>query len=127
IVGEITSFLAEIVARAKGHDPTSNAGLAIREVVSAWRRAKYSPPRESGKKSENIFLFFNDLHYRFRRIVFLVRRVNAFLRLTPSGDGDEDKRMKHVLRKSFEHARKQKKPELTLDKKVAEHIDAWLS
>src|SRR5438046_3602049 len=44
-VGEATTFLTEVIARAKGHDPSSDAGTAIRLVVAAWRRHRYKADR----------------------------------------------------------------------------------
>lgn len=128
VVGEITSFLAEIVSRAKGHDPDSNAGTAIRELVAAWRRATYSIRPEFGKKSENEFLFNFDLHYRFRRVVFLIRRAVTFLRLDPLSESDENERLKALLRISLEHVRRNPERELAgeIDIPFANLIEFWL-
>jgi hypothetical protein len=41
-VTEITSLLAEILARALGHDPESDATAVIRELVAQWRQQNYS-------------------------------------------------------------------------------------
>ena len=46
-VDEVTGLLAGLVARAAGHDPTSNVVNAIRELVGAWRRKNFSALKDS--------------------------------------------------------------------------------
>jgi patatin-related protein len=82
-VHETTELLTCLVARAAGHDPASDAGDAIRELVSEWRNDKYKlvkpvGPRGNGKpqETENRFLIDYDIHYRLRRLNFLNRRIN---------------------------------------------------
>jgi patatin-related protein len=82
-VHETTELLTCLVARAAGHDPASDAGDAIRELVSEWRNDKYKlikplGTRENGKpqETENKFLIDYDIHYRLRRLNFLNRRIN---------------------------------------------------
>jgi patatin-related protein len=98
-VAEITRLLSELIARAAGHDPSSDATVAIRELVSAWRRAFYHPltpaqrksadrkdPNGEDKKTENEFLLEFDIQYDLRRHAFLNRRINQLSKL------DEDAR-----------------------------------
>lgn len=88
-VTELTAVLAEIIARAAGHDPTSDAGDAIRELVRAWRRNNYDPfkpkerkdPDDRLKKTENEFLHKFDIRYDLRRLAFLNRRINQLAEL----------------------------------------------
>jgi len=82
-VHEITELLTCLVARAAGHDPASDAGDAIRDLVSRWRSDKYKlvkplGTRANGKpqQTENEFLIDYDIHYRLRRLNFLNRRIN---------------------------------------------------
>jgi patatin-related protein len=82
-VHEITELLTCLVARAAGHDPASNAGDAIRELVASWRNDKYELVKGLGtrangkpKETENRFLIDYDIHYRLRRLNFLNRRIN---------------------------------------------------
>ena len=99
-VGEITSFLAEVVTRDKGHDPESDAGAAIRELAAAWRRARYKPTRlekNDSRQTENHFLVDFDIRYRLRRVIFLLRRVNDLLRLDPARGGKVDDRSRRLL------------------------------
>jgi patatin-related protein len=102
-VSELTNLLAELVSRAAGHDPTSDAADAIRELVKAWRRSQYHPliekerknPKDHGKKTENEFLRNFDIRYRLRRLAFLNHRINVLAVL------DEDS--KSLLEKVREH------------------------
>ena len=91
-VTELTNLLTELIARAVGHDPDSDAADAIRELVRAWRRAEYDPyvsetedrPEDPRKKTENEFLLAFDIRYHLRRLGFLNRRINQL------ADLDED-------------------------------------
>lgn len=91
-IAELTGVLAELIARAAGHDPTSDAADAIRELVRAWRRSEYHPlqaadrkdPNDNSKKTENEFLLNFDIRYDIRRLGFLNRRINQLIDL----DGD---------------------------------------
>ena len=88
-VAELTGVLADLIARAAGHDPASDATTAIRELVSAWRRSEYHPlqaadrkgPDDRNKKTENEFLLNFDIRYRIRRLGFLNRRINKLIDL----------------------------------------------
>ena len=82
-VHEITELLTCLVGRAAGHDPASDAGDAIRGLVSEWRNDKYKPVKPLGtrgngqpQETENKFLIDYDIHYRLRRLNFLNRRIN---------------------------------------------------
>jgi patatin-related protein len=83
-VHEITELLTCLVTRALEHDPASDAGDAIRELVTLWRNDKYKllkplEKRKHGKgneETENQFLLDYDVHYRLRRLSFLSRRIN---------------------------------------------------
>jgi patatin-related protein len=82
-VHEITELLTCLVATAAGHDPMSDAGDAIRELIRKWRNGKYKlqkplETRSNGKlqETENKFLIDYDIHYRLRRLNFLRRRIN---------------------------------------------------
>jgi patatin-related protein len=93
-VAELTGVLTELIARAAGHDPTSDAADAIRELVRAWRRAYYHPlipnerkaderkdPDGKDKRTENEFLLNFDIRYHIRRLGFLNRRINQLTEL----------------------------------------------
>jgi patatin-related protein len=76
-VEETTGLLAGLIARAAGHDPSSAAGGAVRELVEAWRRKNFSALKDSEKpETENAFLKRFDIRYVLRRFIFLNRRVN---------------------------------------------------
>ena len=102
-VHEITELLTCLVTRALGHDPASDAGDAIRELVSMWRKDKYKltnplGTRTNGKpqKTENEFLVQYDIHYRLRRLSFASRRINQ---LAGAGKRDRlDSTAKNLLR-----------------------------
>src|SRR5207244_9606312 len=49
------------------------------------------------------------------------------LRLDPFSDKEEQRRVTQVLRRSFQHARDQQHPEVTVDAGYSSYIDAWLS
>jgi patatin-related protein len=88
-VTELTALLAELITRAAGHDPVSDAGDAIRELVKAWRRGRYHPlrprqrkdPEDKDKETENAFLRKFDIRYDLRRLGFLSRRINQLIEL----------------------------------------------
>lgn len=88
-VAELTGVLAELIARAAGHDPVSDATDAIRELVKAWRRSEYHPlqaadrkdPNDLNKNTENEFLLNFDIRYHIRRLSFLNRRINQLSEL----------------------------------------------
>jgi patatin-related protein len=92
-VAEVTMFLSELIARMAGHDPTSDAAVAIRELVGAWRRAFYQRdkpqagdeknPTGGPKQTENKFLVDFDIRYDLRRQAFLNRRINQLIELDP--------------------------------------------
>ena len=99
-VAEITTLLSELIARAAGHDPSSDATVAIRELVSAWRLDFYHPlmpaerkpgerkdPNGEDKKAENEFLLEFDIQYDLRRQAFLNRRINQLSRLDDAARG----------------------------------------
>ena len=123
-VGEVTSFLAEVITRAKGHDPGSDAGMAIRELIAAWRDSTYTIRKTPNKKTENEFLLDFDIHHRFRRIVFLSRRISELLELDPLADGGRDDRMKQLLRISLRSDMAD--GEIPLDAEVVQQINRWL-
>ena len=99
-VDEITAMLTDLVARALGHDPNSDAVISIREVVERWRGKNYIVRRKIGDeqdralpnagnqtqdnseskpdelKTENAFLLEFDIRYTRRRLSFLNRRIN---------------------------------------------------
>ena len=93
-VAELTAVLAELIARAAGHDPTSDAADAIRELVRAWRRGQYElfKSKGSGKKTENEFLTNFDIRYDMRRLGFLNRRINQLAEL----DADAEKLLRVI-------------------------------
>ena len=79
-VDEITNLLAEILARALGHDPDSDATAAICRLVIKWRRQTYSELKTKGVPfSENQFLLDFDIRYSLRRLGFLNRRINQLV------------------------------------------------
>ena len=93
-VADVTALLSELIARAAGHDPASDATVAIQELVRAWRRAFYHPlmpaqrkpderkdPNSEDKKTENEFLLEFDIRYDLRRHAFLNRRINQLSKL----------------------------------------------
>ena len=88
-VRELTNLLTELIARAAGHDPASDAADAIRELVRAWRRTEYDPyvaeernnQEDRRKKTENEFLLNFDIRYHLRRVGFLNRRINQLAEL----------------------------------------------
>ena len=101
-VDETTTLIAKLVARAAGHDPSSDAVIAIRELVAAWRQMTYVAIKEEGKsqRTENLFLTGFDIQYRLRRLFFLERQIASLSHLGEPGKlGDR-------ARDAFEHAMK---------------------
>jgi patatin-related protein len=93
-VHEITELLTCLVTRAVGHDAGSNAGDAIRELVTMWRNDKYKllrplekrPHGKGDQETENQFLLDYDIQYRFRRLSFLSRRINQLAGIGQGGE-----------------------------------------
>ena len=107
-VDEVTGLLAGLVARAAGHDPTSNVVNAIRELVGAWRRKNFSALKDSKiPETENAFLDKFDIRYVLRRLIFLNRRVNQLAALD-----EEAKALLQTWLDHDEHA-----PQLNLEKR----------
>jgi patatin-related protein len=81
-VEETTGLLANLIARAAGHDPSSAAVDAVRELVEAWRRKNFSALKDSETpETENAFLKRFDIRFVLRRFIFLNRRVNQLATL----------------------------------------------
>lgn len=96
-VGEVTTELAQLVARGAGFDQESDEMLAIRYLVSEWRQEHYQPEGKLAPKpwraplephavnyepqSENAFLLSYDLSYRLRRLLFLQSRIDLLFEL----------------------------------------------
>jgi patatin-related protein len=89
-VDETTRLIANLLARAAGHDPSSDAVVAIRELVAAWRSAHYVAIKKAeGEPTENLFLSDFDFFYRLRRLFFLERQITALWYLGETGgEGD---------------------------------------
>jgi len=87
MVGEVTNLITELVARALGHDPSSDAAAVIRELVVTWRREHYGE-RKTGDTSEteNAFLLDFDIRFALRRLSFLNRRITQLADVDDSGD-----------------------------------------
>src|SRR5262249_39374206 len=129
-VGEVTSFLAATVARAKGHDPSSDATEAIRELVAAWRDNNYKPNKQDrdadpthARATENQFLFDYDAAYGMRRVIFLIRRINELAQYARRNDSELLERLKRMLRSSLPRMQKREQLEPQLFKK----IEQWLN
>jgi patatin-related protein len=91
-LAEITSMLADKVARAIRSDHRAESGTAIREIIAAWREEHFAPrPGEkradgtSEKRTENEFLRNFDIRYSLRRLAFTSRRINELYRLNSDG------------------------------------------
>ena len=135
-VGEVTTFLAATVARAKGHDPASDAADAIREVIAAWRDKNYKPNKQDPddnhgrqRAPENRFLVDFDAHYRLRRVIFLIRRINDLAQYARSNKLDLLERLKRMLGSSFKAIKQQheaKHISEQLDARLYSAINGWL-
>src|SRR5262249_49585315 len=100
-IEEITALLAEIIARALGHDPDSDAAAAIRALVREWRRRTYSERKtEAPCATENEFLLNFDIRYTLRRLSFLNRRVN---KLAQTETDELDDRTREILSSWLKH------------------------
>ncbi|HKY01957.1 MAG TPA: patatin-like protein [Burkholderiales bacterium] len=78
-VDETSGVLTDLIARAAQLDPRSNAMVAVRELVSAWRRINYAPNpvvEATMPRAEAHFLEEFDLQFRLRRLTFISRRIN---------------------------------------------------
>jgi patatin-related protein len=119
-VDETTRMIADLLARAAGHDPSSDAVVAIRELVAAWRSAHYVAIKKAdGEPTENLFLSDFDFPYRLRRLFFLERQISALWHLGESG-GEGDR-----ARDLFDAgmADSESKIELTSDEQLDEFRD----
>jgi patatin-related protein len=85
-IQEITELLTDLISAALGHDPKSDAAVAIGELVLEWRRLNYGELKENRlPKTENEFLLEFDVRYCLRRMSFLNRRVNQLAQLEKPG------------------------------------------
>jgi patatin-related protein len=100
-VQEITGLIADLITRALGHDPGSDAATVICELVAQWRRQNYSELKdEQIESTENTFLLQFDIRYSLRRLNFLNRRINQLAQTT---SGQLDEKAKKLLAAWLEH------------------------
>lgn len=78
-VSEVTTELADAIARILGLDDDSDEATAVRFLASAWRQAYYQPYETPGASPENEFLMKFDLSYRLRRLRFVQQRIQAYV------------------------------------------------
>ncbi len=71
----IVDYLAELVVRAAGLDPTSDDQIAAHYLVRGWKDELYAEEPAPGQYSENRFLFEFSLPYRWRRINFVLQKL----------------------------------------------------
>jgi patatin-related protein len=91
-VSLLTDDIAVMVAAAARLDPTSDAFLAVRYIVQAWRNRIYTlrlerdtdgRPVAGGKLSEHALLMDYDLGFRIRRLSFVIARIDRIYSLDP--------------------------------------------
>ena len=92
-VAALTDELAALITRLAGSSETSDAFLAVRYLVGAWRDAAYVEAyprlpgggRDESRPSQNRLLVDFDLSYRLRRINFLRAKIDEYLGLDRPG------------------------------------------
>ena len=86
-VSTLTDQLAAAVMKAAGFGQGTDYLLAFRHLVRAWREQEYFPYQsEDGalrRQTENRFLVEFDVHYRIRRLTFVLDKLQ---RLRPLSD-----------------------------------------
>jgi len=80
-VSAVTDELAALIARIAHVEEDSQDFQAIRDLIGAWRRKRYtdffkSAAPQPSEQSENRFLIDLDLSYRLRRINFLRTKID---------------------------------------------------
>jgi patatin-related protein len=96
-VDSISSLLSDRISRAADIDPASDGCLAVRALVTAWRRGRFSERPENGRATENRFLRLYDVPYALRRLFFAMTRINELAALGRS-DGAKSVRAEELLR-----------------------------
>ena len=97
-VDSISSLLSDRISRAADIDPASDGCLAVRALVTAWRRSRFSERQENdGRATENRFLRLYDVPYALRRLFFAMTRINELAALG-RGDGAKSARAEELLR-----------------------------
>jgi patatin-related protein len=72
----VVDYLAELVVRAAGLDPTSDDQIATHYLVRAWKEQRFAEEPARGQQSENRFLLAFSLPYRWRRINFVLQKLD---------------------------------------------------
>lgn len=68
--------LSNLVGRLAGFDPMSDETAFLRQIIRAWRTAKFAPYSTPGLRTETAFLWNFDIDYRLRRLVHLRSKAN---------------------------------------------------
>lgn len=87
-VAELTDDLAAIIVRQAGFETDSDLFLAVREIIRAWRDARYDyyvPLRGpegpvSGKENFSLFLKRYNIRYYIARLRFTIRSLDRLAR-----------------------------------------------
>ena len=93
-ISALTDEIATLTARVAGFDEKSDMFLAIRALVQTWRDATYSDTQPENGNTLNRFLNRFDLAYRFRRLNFLVGKIDELLCLLDPHSTEEILRFK---------------------------------
>jgi patatin-related protein len=133
-VEEIIDLLGDLITRALGYDPDSDAAEAIREIVAAWRNENYREIKQDGKHTENLFLLEFDIRYCLRRLMFLSRRVNQLAEVEKPGEPSVHAQgllrawLKHLIDSRESETDKAPLPPVmkNVDLKKAKRLGKWL-
>jgi patatin-related protein len=68
-------------ADLKTGEPSSDLVYGLRALVRAWRERQFDEEAADNKETINSFLYRFDLSYRFRRVGFLLRKIDQLTRL----------------------------------------------
>lgn len=77
--------LSNLVGRLAGFDPQSDETAFLRQIIRAWRSARFAPYATPGMRTETAFLSDFDLDYRLRRLAHLRARSHEAGDAAPEG------------------------------------------
>lgn len=97
-VSAVTSELASLVTWLFGLNDDSDAVVATRMLIHAWRTENYAPDGENGRRLETAFLCQYDIGWRFRRAEYVRGRIDALLAALTGAASNAAARVETLLR-----------------------------
>lgn len=74
-VANTIDYMAALAASAAGVPPQSDEAWAIREVIAAWKEARYAEDPGETRQTDNAFMLAYGIPYRLRRLMFVYQKL----------------------------------------------------